>query len=334
MFKNSIVLWVSFLPLMGVSNHIFTGARLGGSLGFNSSYGQQASMVNPSTKPDGSSACPNSSCKGDELVGFYTHAKQPSFAFTYAVGDELFFDKLAISGLRIYGTMQYTNATLGERYKVENKGGKNYDPQYIKAIDPTTGNVIPQAVTNGNPPPDGFKNVGGDLAVPNNYSSPCARLGASNPLGLCPTPTPQESLLQHPSNAISLGLNVDFFLNVPIDYWVRKHNPKFLFLKWGVFVGGGVEYTMFWSDRFVNQALGKKTRFFAAGSGFFVNVGTQLYVGKRNRLTLGWKFPYYKFSAQNWYNYGNSNPGTQQTLTQTLSITPLSQFFLGYAYLF
>ncbi|WP_121756352.1 outer membrane beta-barrel protein [Helicobacter felis] len=346
MFKNLIVLGAGCLPLMGVSNHIFTGARLGASIGFEGSYGQQVSMVNPSTKPDGSPACPSNNCKGDELIGFYARDKQPSFAFTYTVGDELFFDKFAISGMRVYGTMEYTHAALGERYKVENKGGKNYDPQYIKAVDPTTGNVIPQAVTNGNPPPDGFKNVGSDLAVPNNYSSPCARLSASNPLGLCSTPTPQESLLQHPANAVSLGLNVDFFLNIPIDYLVKKHTNSLakklhsqflflnLFLKWGIFVGGGVEYTMFWSDRFVNQALGKKTRFFAAGSGFFINVGTQLYVGKHNRLTLGWKFPCYKFSAQNWYNYGNSNPGTQQTLKQTLSITPLSQFFLGYAYLF
>ncbi|MFC3847866.1 outer membrane beta-barrel protein [Helicobacter baculiformis] len=315
-----------------MKNHIFTGARAGGLQGFSSALSQQVSMNNPSSMPNGAPVCPSNLCKGDTITGIYP-SRGFGFAFTYTLGDEIFFDKWAISGLRIYGTIEYANARLGTLSKANNQGGQNYDPKYIKAIDSTTGGVIPQSIANGSLP-NGFKNVGGNLAVPNSYSSPCATLSENNPLGLCPTPNPQSTLLQRSANYMTFGLNVDVVLNLPLDYWLKRKNPKIFFFKVGMFVGGGVEYAMLWSDAFFNQVLGKKTRFFAAGSGFFMNVGTQVYVGKHNRLTFGWKIPYYKLSAQNWYNYGNSNVGTQQTLKQALSFTPRSEFYMGYAYLF
>ncbi|WP_104753594.1 outer membrane beta-barrel protein [Helicobacter salomonis] len=319
--------------LWAVKNHIFTGARLGSAKGFSSSFSEQTSMSNPSVNPNGKPVCPQNLCKGNLITGYYNVDKQANFAFTYTVGDEIFFDKFAVSGMRVYGTLEYINAYLGALNKTMNQGGKNYSPQYLKAIDPATGDVIPQTIVNGKLP-DGFKNVGGDLAVPSGYSSPCAPLSAQNPLGICPTPNPQKRLLQQGAHVLSFGLNVDVFLNIPLDIWIKKIYSKMFFFKVGMFVGGGVEYTMFWSDRFFNQALGKKTRFLAAGSGFFVNVGTQVYMGQHNRIIVGWKIPYYKLSAQNWYNYGNSNVGTQQTLKQSLSLVPHGQFYVGYAYLF
>lgn len=320
-------------PLKAVKNHIFTGARLGYVSDFTSTFSQQVSMSNPSTMPNSTApVCPQDLCKGNEIVGFYKPdpKKRLNFALTYTLGDEVFFDKLAISGIRIYGTLEYANANLGKRYEVQNNGGKNYNPQYIKAIDPNGGDPV---VIGGSKPPS-------------SYSSPCATLSASNPLGLCPTPLPQEVLLERSAHFMTFGLNVDVFLNVPLDYWLKRIYSKIFFFKMGVFVGGGVEYALLWSDAFNNQALSAlgrsalsksyidKTRFFAAGSGFFVNVGYQLYLGKHNRFNIGWKFPYYKVSAHNWYGYGNSNVGTQQTIKQALSTTHHNEFYVSYAYLF
>ncbi|GMB93606.1 Outer membrane protein HopP [Helicobacter bizzozeronii] len=339
--------WLVFIvlgllqPLGALKNHVFTGVRFGYVGGFESTFSQQVSMSNPSTMPNSSQpVCPKSLCKGDEITGFYKTSpkKSAGFAFTYTVGDEIFFDKFAISGLRVYGTLEYANANLGSRYKVQNKGGQNYNPQYIKAIDPTTGNAIPETITGNNS--SSLKTIPGtNLGVPTNYTSSCAPLSANNPLGLCPTPNPQAVLLNTPAHFMTFGLNVDVFLNVPLDYWLKRIYTKMFFFKMGVFVGGGVEYAILWSDVFKNEVLGAlgynpKTRFFAAGGGFFVNVGYQLYLGKHNRINIGWKFPYYKITANNWYNYGNHNPGTQQTLKQTLSTTRRDEFYVSYAYLF
>ncbi|WP_120944343.1 outer membrane beta-barrel protein [Helicobacter labacensis] len=331
--RLAVAIFLATQVLGAVKNHVYTGVRLGSAQGSSSTFSQQVSMHNPSVMPNGAPVCPQNLCQGDLLKGTYGTDKNANFAFTYTLGDEIFFDKFAISGLRVYGTLEYVSANLGRLTSIANQGGQNYNPKYIKAIDPSTGGVIPQSISHGNVP-SGFKNVGGDLAVPSGYSSPCAPLSANNPLGICPTPNPQSSLLGHSAHALSFGFNVDMFLNLPLDFWIKKIYSKMFFFKVGLFVGGGVEYTMFWSDRFVNQVLGRKTRFFAAGSGFFVNVGTQMYVGEHNRVIVGWKFPYYKLSAQNWYNYGNSNVGTQQTLKQSLSIVPHSEFYVGYAYLF
>ncbi|BCZ19892.1 Outer membrane protein HopP [Helicobacter sp. NHP19-012] len=342
MLKRLLLAGLVLHPLGAVKNHVFTGVRFGMAQNFKSTFSNQVSMNNPSTLPDNASvyACPDNLCKNNEIEGFYKPSgnKSANFAFTYTLGDELFFDKFGISGLRVYGDIEYANANLGHRYKVQNKGGLNYNPANIKAIDPNTGQVIPIATTN--------KNGQVTYTTPQGYSSPCAALTATNPLGLCPTPTPQEVLLTRPAHMVTLGLNVDFFLNIPIDIWLRKKHPKMMFFKMGVFVGGGVEYAMLWSDNFNNEALSAlggnslskghidKTRFFAAGNGFYVNVGYQLYLGQHNRFNLGWKLPYYSISAHNWYNYGNTNPGTQQTIKQTLAITRQSQFYVGYAYLF
>ncbi|WP_163556519.1 outer membrane beta-barrel protein [Helicobacter suis] len=329
--NKSLVFFVALSMLCcqflgAVKNHIFTGVRLGYIKNSTSTLSQQVSMQNPSTMPNGTFVCPNELCEENKIVGFYKSNKL-SPAFTYTLGDEIFFDKLAISGIRVYGTIEYAQANLGSRYKIQNQGGQNYNPQNIKAINSNNDQVI-----------------GG--SIPSDYSSPCATLSSSNPLGLCPTPNPQEVLLQRPANLVTLGLNVDFFLNIPLDYWIKRLYSKMFFFKMGVFVGGGVEYAMLWSDDFNNQALStlggsslskghiQKTRFFTAGNGFYVNVGYQLYLGKHNRFNLGWKIPYYKITAQNWYNYGNSNPGTQQTIKQTLSISAQSQFYVSYAFLF
>ncbi|CRF46678.1 putative Outer membrane protein [Helicobacter heilmannii] len=185
MLKKFLLVGLAMHPLCAVKNHIFTGARFGMAQNFKSTFANQLSMSNPSTLPDNNSvyACPDNLCKNNEIVGFYrpSASKSANFAFTYTLGDELFFDKFGISGIRVYGDIEYANANLGRRYKVQNKGGLNYNPQNIKAIDSATGQVIPTTTTD---PTTGQVTY----STPQGYSSPCAALTSANPLGLCPTP--------------------------------------------------------------------------------------------------------------------------------------------------
>ncbi|GAA8926033.1 outer membrane beta-barrel protein [Helicobacter pylori] len=240
--------------------------------------------------------CPSSVCYGEKLEAYYKGGK--NLSYTGQIGDEIAFDKYHILGLRVWGDIEYAKAKLGQKV-----GGNtllsqaNYDPSAIKTYDPAS----------------------------NTQSS----------LVLQKTPSPQDFLLNN-GNFMAFGLNVNVFVNLPIDTLLKLalKTEKMLFFKIGVFGGGGVEYAILWSPSYQNQNTHQEDKFFAAGGGFFVNFGGSLYIGKHNRFNVGLKIPYYSLSAQSWKNFGFSNVWQQQTIRQNFSVFRNKEVFVSYAFLF
>ncbi|WP_033737827.1 outer membrane beta-barrel protein [Helicobacter pylori] len=240
--------------------------------------------------------CPSSVCYGEKLEAYYKGGK--NLSYTGQIGDEIAIDKYHILGLRVWGDIEYAKAQLGQKV-----GGNtllsqaNYDPNTIKTYD----------------------------SASNTQSS----------LVLQKTPSPQDFLFNN-GNFMAFGLNVNVFVNLPIDTLLKLafKTEKMLFFKIGVFGGGGVEYAILWSPKYQNQNTQQEDKFFAAGGGFFVNFGGSLYIGKRNRFNVGLKIPYYSLSAQSWKNFGSSNVWQQQTIRQNFSVFRNKEVFVSYAFLF
>ncbi|MUU89797.1 outer membrane beta-barrel protein [Helicobacter pylori] len=240
--------------------------------------------------------CPSSVCYGEKLEAYYKGGK--NLSYTGQIGDEIAFDKYHILGLRVWGDVEYAKAQLGQKV-----GGNtllsqaNYDPSAIKTYDIAS--------------------------------------NAQGHLVLQKTPSPQDFLFNN-GHFMAFGLNVNMFVNLPIDTLLKLalKTEKMLFFKIGVFGGGGVEYAILWSPQYQNQNTQQDDKFFAAGGGFFVNFGGSLYIGKHNRFNVGLKIPYYSLSAQNWKNFGASNVWQQQTIRQNFSVFRNKEVFVSYAFLF
>ncbi|OPG56394.1 hypothetical protein BGL82_05205 [Helicobacter pylori] len=240
--------------------------------------------------------CPGSVCYGEKLEAYYKGGK--NLSYTGQIGDEIAIDKYHILGLRVWGDIEYAKAQLGQKV-----GGNtllsqaNYDPSAIKTYDPIS--------------------------------------NAQGPLVLQKTPSPQDFLFNN-GHFMAFGLNVNVFVNLPIDTLLKLalKTEKMLFFKIGVFGGGGVEYAILWSPQYQNQNTKQDDKFFAAGGGFFVNFGGSLYIGKHNRFNVGLKIPYYSLSAQSWKNFGSSNVWQQQTIRQNFSVFRNKEVFVSYAFLF
>ncbi|WP_120922027.1 outer membrane beta-barrel protein [Helicobacter pylori] len=240
--------------------------------------------------------CPGSVCYGEKLEAHYKGGK--NLSYTGQIGDEIAFDKYHILGLRVWGDVEYAKAQLGQKV-----GGNtllsqaNYDPSAIKTYDIAS--------------------------------------NTQGPLVLQKTPNPQNFLFDN-GHFMAFGLNVNVFVNLPIDTLLKLalKTEKMLFFKIGVFGGGGVEYAILWSPQYQNQNTQQDDKFFAAGGGFFVNFGGSLYIGKHNRFNVGLKIPYYSLSAQSWKNFGFSNVWQQQTIRQNFSVFRNKEVFVSYAFLF
>ncbi|EJB48190.1 putative Outer membrane protein [Helicobacter pylori Hp A-20] len=240
--------------------------------------------------------CPSSVCYGEKLEAHYKGGK--NLSYTGQIGDEIAFDKYHILGLRVWGDIEYAKAQLGQKV-----GGNtllsqaNYDPSAIKTYDIAS--------------------------------------NTQGPLVLQKTPNPQDFLFNN-GHFMAFGLNVNMFVNLPIDTLLKLalKTEKMLFFKIGVFGGGGVEYAILWSPQYQNQNTQQDDKFFAAGGGFFVNFGGSLYIGKHNRFNVGLKIPYYSLSAQSWKNFGFNNVWQQQTIRQNFSVFRNKEVFVSYAFLF
>ncbi|AFI04537.1 outer membrane beta-barrel protein [Helicobacter cetorum] len=240
--------------------------------------------------------CPNDACYGEKLQAHYKGNQDLSYSFQ--VGDEISIDKYHILGLRVWGDIQYANAQLGKKVGGNTKlANKNYNPSDLRAYDPNTG-----------------------------------QQGA---LILQETKSPQNFLFNN-GHFMAFGLNLNVFVNIPIDVILKQSLKlkKMLFLKMGIFAGGGVEYAILWSPKWENQNTQQNDKFFSAGGGFFVNFGGSLYVGRHNRLNVGLKIPYYSLNAQSWKNFGSSNVWQQQTMRQHFKTFRNQEIFVSYAYLF
>ncbi|WP_033612950.1 outer membrane beta-barrel protein [Helicobacter pylori] len=240
--------------------------------------------------------CPSSVCYGEKLEAYYKGGK--NLSYTGQIGDEIAIDKYHILGLRVWGDIEYAKVQLGQKVGGDTLLSQaNYDPSAIKTYDIAS--------------------------------------NAQSPLVLQKTPSPQDFLFNN-GNFMAFGLNVNVFVNLPIDTLLKLalKTEKILFFKIGVFGGGGVEYAILWSPKYQNQNTQQEDKFFAAGGGFFVNFGGSLYIGKHNRFNVGLKIPYYSLSAQNWKNFGSSNVWQQQTIRQNFSVFRNKEVFVSYAFLF
>ncbi|GHH45501.1 membrane protein [Helicobacter pylori] len=240
--------------------------------------------------------CLGSVCYGEKLEAHDQGGK--NLSYTGQIGDEIAYDKYHILGLSVWGDIEYAKAQLGQKV-----GGNtllsqaNYDPSAIKTYDSAS-------------------NTQGSLVLQK-------------------TPNPQDFLFNN-GHFMAFGLNVNVFVNLPIDTLLKLalKTEKMLFFKIGVFGGGGVEYAILWSPNYQNQNTNQDDKFFAAGGGFFVNFGGSLYIGKRNRFNVGLKIPYYSLSVQSWKNFGASNVWQQQTIRQNFSVFRNKEVFVSYAFLF
>ncbi len=240
--------------------------------------------------------CPSSVCYGEKLEAYYKGGK--NLSYTGQIGDEIAIDKYHILGLRVWGDIEYAKAQLGQKVGGDTLLSQaNYNPNTIKTYDSAS-------------------NTQGSLVLQK-------------------TPSPQDFLFNN-GNFMAFGLNVNVFVNLPIDTLLKLalKTEKMLFFKIGVFGGGGVEYAILWSPKYQNQNTQQEDKFFAAGGGFFVNFGGSLYIGKHNRFNVGLKIPYYSLSAQSWKNFGSSNVWQQQTIRQNFSVFRNKEVFVSYAFLF
>ncbi len=240
--------------------------------------------------------CPSSVCYGEKLEAYYKGGK--NLSYTGQIGDEIAIDKYHILGLRVWGDIEYAKAQLGQKVGGDTLLSQaNYNPNTIKTYDSAS-------------------NTQGSLVLQK-------------------TPSPQDFLLNN-GNFMAFGLNVNVFINLPIDTLLKLalKTEKMLFFKIGVFGGGGVEYAILWSPKYQNQNTQQEDKFFAAGGGFFVNFGGSLYIGKHNRFNVGLKIPYYSLSTQSWKNFGSSNVWQQQTIRQNFSVFRNKEVFVSYAFLF
>ncbi|CAJ99563.1 putative outer membrane protein [Helicobacter acinonychis str. Sheeba] len=299
------VLWGSAsekTPFFKTKNHIYLGFRLGTGADTRTSMWQQAYKDNPT--------CPNGVCYGEKIEAHYEGGEDFSknlsyqkmsyqnLSYTGQIGDEIAIDKYRILGLRVWGDIEYAKAQLGQKVGGDTLLSQaNYDPSTIKTYDPTS--------------------------------------NTQSPLVLQKTPSPQDFLFNN-GHFMSFGLNVNVFVNLPIDTLLKLalKTEKMLFFKIGVFGGGGVEYAVLWSPNYQNQNTKQEDKFFAAGGGFFVNFGGSLYIGKHNRFNVGLKIPYYSLSAQSWKNFGSSNVWQEQTIRQNFSVFRNKEVFVSYAFLF
>ncbi|PAF52392.1 outer membrane beta-barrel protein [Helicobacter sp. 13S00477-4] len=281
-------LFLIALPLFGVQDNIFAGFGAGLGTRYQSDFWQQTTKDN--------SSCVGGTCIGNKTSGAYQG--QANNSFFAMLGDEAFFDKYYITGLRIYGSVEYASVTLG--------------------------NLIPTSVSNQPARDTHFTTITGmkDATTPTIGSVP-----------MQPVPDPQNQLFDN-GIWMSYSLNLDFFLNLPIDNLVQLFWSKMPFFKLGVYAGGGVEYSALISHSWQNQTIGKNEKFYASGSGFFVNLGGSIYIGRHNRINVGLKIPYYSLNAQNWYDFGDPDPWKQQLLRQNFDITRNKEWRISYVYLF
>ncbi|MDO7252360.1 outer membrane beta-barrel protein [Helicobacter cappadocius] len=281
------------LPLFAIENNLFTGFGVGEGTHYQTDFWQQTTKDN--------STCPDGLCIGNKTTGSYAgHQGNTFFAM---IGDEAFFDKFKITGLRFYGSMEYANVSLGSLDSSSVTDTPARDKSFTTCTNCPPVFAPPKTMTTG-------------VVKMKNVS------------------TPQTNLFDN-GVWISYALNLDFFINLPIDSLVQLFWKKMPFFKVGVYAGGGVEYATLRSNSWNNEEVGVNGNpYFASGSGFFANLGGSVYLGRHNRINIGVKIPYYGLNSQNWYDYGDTDPWKQQLLRQNFDISKGKEWRVSYVYLF
>lgn len=246
-------------------------------------------------------SCPGSVCIGGKSSADYSGGVSPG-GLRFFIGNEAIFDKYHISGLRIYGSMEMAHASLGNRSSAI-KTEEPRDKEYIfeKEVD------------------DEDKKP---LKIP------------------MLSPRTQQDFLLDNAFLTTFSLNLDFFVNLPLGYILKKYaTPKFpLMLNLGLFAGFGAEFSLLKSKYWVNETLynNQERAFYASGNGLFVNLGGNIYITRHDRIEIGIKIPFYKLSHEEWNTY--ATPSTdiwqEQTLRQTFYIKKSPEIRIAYVFYF
>ncbi|CBG39586.1 outer membrane beta-barrel protein [Helicobacter mustelae] len=248
------------------------------------------------------------SCPGDVCIGGQSSAnylgKTSPLGLKLFLGNETVFDKYHISGIRFYGSVDMQNASLG---------------------------AISGPIQKTAPRDKSFNTIVGQ-------SNNGPVIGQVNML----SPKTQQDFLFANGVLTTLSLNLDFFANIPLGYFIKQYAaPKFpLLLDIGLFIGTGVEFSMLKSKYWVNETSGREQSFLASGSGFFLNLGGNIYITSHDRIQIGVKIPFYQLNHQEWNNYVdtdvNSNVAiwSEQTLKQSFVIKKSPELSISYIFYF
>ena len=243
-------------------------------------------------------SCDGGVCKGGRSMGEYAGLGGASLRFVF--GNEKAFDALHISGLRFYGGVEVGEASLG-----------SLQGQAIThaAIDKNFDTII-------NVKPDGTPIIG---KVP------------------MLSPKTQQNFLLGNALSTNFMINLDFFANLPLDYFLQKRWESFPYFKLGVFGGLGVEFNLLKSNYWVNESLdtGREGAFYASGGGLFVNLGGSVNLTHRDRLEVGVKIPLYGLKYELWSKVNNTNNiWAEQILHQSFAIKRGSELRVTYVFYF
>lgn len=288
--KKVLFFWLYVGFLYGIENNAF--------IGFGSSFGSTIHTDFSQVITKDNNTCEGSVCIGGKSSATYKGHISPTFRFI--LGNEAIFNKLHISGLRIYGGIEVAQASLGN---------------------------IQGEVQTQTPRDASFDTIVGEKSDGSPDIQKVAML----------SPKAQQDFLL--SNAISttLSLNLDFFLNFPIDYFFQKKWKKFPFMKIGIFAGLGAEFNLLKSNYWINQSLydNQESAFYASGSGVFFNLGGHFYLTRHDRLEFGVKIPCYNLKQDSWKAVNTTtNIWAEQTLKQSFEIKKDIELRIAYVFYF
>ena len=243
-------------------------------------------------------SCDGGVCKGGRSMGEYAGLGGASLRFVF--GNEKAFDALHISGLRFYGGVEVGEASLGS--------------------------LQGQAITHA--------------AIDKNFDTIISVKPDGTPIiGKVPmlSPKTQQNFLLGNALSTNFMINLDFFANLPLDYFLQKRWESFPYFKLGVFGGLGVEFNLLKSNYWVNESLdtGREGAFYASGGGLFVNLGGSVNLTHRDRLEVGVKIPLYGLKYELWSKVNaTNNIWAEQILHQSFAIKRGSELRVTYVYYF
>ena len=250
------------------------------------------------------SSCDGGVCKGGRSKGEYIGQEGPSLRFIF--GDEKAFDALHISGLRFYGGVEMGQASLGS----------------------LQGRAIRQAPLDKN-----FETIIGE------------KPDGTPIIGKVPmlSPKTQQNFLLGNALSTNFMINLDFFANLPLDYFLQKKWESFPYFKIGIFGGLGVEFSLLKSNYWINESLDKAKdgAFYASGGGLFVNLGGSINLTAHDRLDIGVKIPLYELKYELWSKVNpphkdnaSDNIWAEQILHQSFAIKRGSELRVTYVFYF
>ncbi len=265
-------------------------------------------------------------CIGDTTRGEYQG--NMGNGYNIEIGGEAFFDKLGISGIRVFGEFAAINGGLGNRISGSRDTSVNNLNEAYRICESTK--------------TDSNVNCG-ILIMGSSTNSSTPNTKVEDSFTFAQTPGTEEQItLPNNGKWVTYGLGIDGFLNIPLDYWLRGYlnfgdgwfAKRLSFLKLGVFFGGGVEFARFAQDSWENliagkgKASNKDDAFLAAGSGGFMRYGISLYLTRFARINFGFKHAFYDVTSERWYGFDGMDMNGNVRVDNNWSETLLRQKFV------